>query len=214
MSKSPREIRYDKLGQKVVKSLKARNFEAWYVETPEEALEKALSLIPKTDTVSWGGSMTAESAGLIEAVRTGGWTVIDRDTGATPEERIGLMRKALLADTFITGTNALSEDGELVNIDGTGNRVGGMIFGPKQVIVLTGMNKVVKSLEDAYRRARNIAAPANTQRFPNKKTPCMETGACGDCRSPDCICTYIVTTRRSNPPGRIKVILIGRDLGL
>jgi L-lactate utilization protein LutB len=123
------------------------------------------------------------------------------------------MRQALLCDTFVAGTNALSEDGQLVNIDGNGNRVAAMIFGPKQVIIVAGMNKVTHTLEDAVVRARTVAAPANMQRFPGKKTPCSETGACGNCLSADSICTFIVTTRLCNPAGRIKIILIGKDLG-
>ncbi|MDR1058738.1 MAG: lactate utilization protein [Treponema sp.] len=214
MAKSPVEVRYDKLGPKVVKALQARRFDAWYVENPEEGVEKALSLIPKTDVVSWGGAVTADNLGLMQKVYDGGYKVIDRDKAPTPAERIERMRQALHCDTFLMGSNAISEDGQLVNIDGFGNRVAAMIFGPRQVIVIAGMNKVVKSLEDAYRRARTIAAPLNMQRFTGKKTPCSETGACGDCIAPDCICTYIVTTRVSNPAGRIKVILIGQNLGL
>jgi L-lactate utilization protein LutB len=123
------------------------------------------------------------------------------------------MRQALLCDTFLSGSNALSEDGQLVNIDGFGNRVAAMTFGPRQVIVVAGMNKVVKTLDDAVTRARTIAAPLNAQRFPNLKTPCNETGACANCLSPDSVCSFIVTTRLCKPAGRIKVILIGKDFG-
>jgi L-lactate utilization protein LutB len=123
------------------------------------------------------------------------------------------MRRALLCDTYLAGTNAISEDGQLVNIDGNGNRVAAMIYGPKQVIVAAGMNKVAKTLPDAVVRARNIAAPANVQRFPGLKTPCNETGSCADCLSPDTICSFLVTIRYCKPAGRIKVVLIGKDLG-
>jgi L-lactate utilization protein LutB len=211
--KTPVEIRNSKLGPKVVKALQSRGFEAWYVQTTEEGAEKFFSLIPTTDTVSWGGAMTAADMGLLRQLEEKGYKVIDRDKAASPEERMELMRRALLCDTFIAGTNALSEDGQLVNIDGNGNRVAAMTFGPKQVIVVTGINKVTKTLDDAMVRARTIAAPVNMQRFPGKKTPCSETGACGDCLSADSICNYIVTTRRCNPAGRIKIILIGKDLG-
>jgi L-lactate utilization protein LutB len=139
--------------------------------------------------------------------------VIDRDKVASPQERTELMRKALLCDTFLASSNAVSEDGQLVNIDGFGNRVAAMCYGPKQVIVLAGMNKVAKTLVDAQVRARTIAAPCNIQRLAEAKTPCSETGACADCRSPESICSYIVTTRLCRPAGRIKVILIGKDLG-
>jgi L-lactate utilization protein LutB len=215
MARSFIEARYDKLGPKVVKALQHRFFEAWYVSEPEAAIEKVFSLIPKTDVVSWGGSMTTTGLGLTKLAQEKGYQVIDRDSAASPQERTELMRKALLCDTFLTGTNALSEDGQLVNIDGGGNRVAAMIYGPRQIIVVTGMNKVVKTLQDAYNRARTVAAPNNMQRVgPNSKTPCGEFGACGNCSSADSICTYIVTTRLSKPAGRIKVILIGKDLGL
>jgi L-lactate utilization protein LutB len=143
-----------------------------------------------------------------------GYRVVDRDKGASPAERTELMRQALLADTYLCGTNALSEDGQLVNIDGNGNRVAAMTFGPRQVIIVAGMNKVAKTLGDALVRARTVAAPLNVQRLAGVKTPCAETGSCGNCLLPESICTYIVTTRLCRPAGRIKVILVGANLGL
>ncbi|MCL2380603.1 MAG: lactate utilization protein [Treponema sp.] len=210
----PMGLRYDKLGPRVVKALEGRFFQAWYFSDTSSAVEKVFSLIPKTDTVSWGGSLTAKGLNLTEMVIEKGYTVINRDKAATPEERAELSRQGLLCDTYLTSTNAMTEDGQLVNIDGFGNRVAAMTFGPKQVIVVAGMNKVVKTLEDAHARARTIAAPANTQRFPNYKPPCSETGACESCRSPESICSFIVHTRLCRPAGRIKVILIGKELGL
>ena len=212
--KTPMEIRYDKLGAKTVKALKSRFFEAWYVDNEGEALENVFELIPKDHVVSWGGSLTVAGLGVQKSLKERGYKVIDRDTAANPEERLEMMRKALLCDTYISGVNAISEDGQLVNIDGYGNRVAATIFGPKQVIILAGMNKVAKTLNDAMTRAQTIAAPANTQRFPDLKTPCAETGSCADCKSPDSICLFIVTIRASKPAGRIKVILIGKDFGL
>ena len=212
--KTPMELRYDKLGPKIVKALESRLFEAWYFSEIPEAVEKVFSLIPKTDVVSWGGSLTTTALNLQKLAAEKGYKVIDRDTAASPEERTELMRQALLCDTYLTGTNAVTEDGQLFNIDGNGNRVAAMIFGPKQVIVVVGMNKIVKTEAAAYDRARTIAAPANMQRFPNAKSPCNETGACADCFSTDSICAYIVRTRISRPKGKIKVILIGKDLGL
>ena len=210
----PQKIRYDKLGPALVKALKGRFFEAWYFSESAEAVEKVFSLIPVTDTVSWGGSLTITALNLTKMAVEKGYKVIDRDKAATPIERMDLMRQALLCDTYLIGTNAITEDGQLVNIDGNGNRVAAMTFGPKQVIVVAGMNKVVKKVEDAFIRAKTIAAPANMQRFPGLKTPCSETGACGDCVSPDCICSFVVRTRICKPAGRIKVILVGQDLGL
>ena len=210
----PMQIRYDKLGAKVVKALESRFFEAWYFKETSDAAEKVFSLIPKTDTVSWGGSLTVAGLGITDMAAERGYKVIDRDKASSPQERNELMRQALLCDTFLTGTNAISEDGQLVNIDGNGNRVAAMIFGPRQVIVVAGMNKVRKTMEVAFARAKTIAAPANMQRFPNLKTPCNTSGACEECVCEDCICTFVVRTRICKPKGRIKVILIGKDLGL
>ena len=212
--RTPMELRYDKLGPKVVKALENRFFEAWYFSDVSAVAEKVFSLIPKTDVISWGGSLTAVGLDLTKLAVEKGYTVIDRDKAKSPEERTELMRKALLCDTFFAGANAITEDGQLVNIDGGGNRVAAMCFGPKQVIIVAGMNKVRKDLKTAYARARTIAAPANAQRFPNGKTPCNVTGACEDCCSPDSICSFIVNLRLCKPKGRIKVILIGKDLGL
>jgi L-lactate utilization protein LutB len=208
------EQRYSKLGSKVVKALKDRFFDAFYFDDTAEAVEKIVSLIPKNHLVSWGGSKTILDLGIQERLEKEGYDLLDRDKAASPEERLERMRQALLCDTFLAGTNAISEDGQLVNIDGYGNRVAAMIFGPKQVIVAVGMNKVAKTYEDAIVRARTIAAPLNMQRFPSLKTPCSETGTCANCLSPDTICSFLVTTRVCKPAGRIKVVLIGKELGL
>ena len=212
--KTPKELQYDKLGANVVSALKKRFFEAWYFSASDEAVEKVFSLIPKDHTVSWGGSLTTTGLKLTESSAEKGYKVIDRDKAESPEERTELMRQALLCDTYLMGTNAITEDGQLVNIDGFGNRVAALTFGPKQVIVVAGMNKVCKTLDIAIARARYIAAPMNVQRFPNVKTPCSETGACADCSSQSSICAHFVHTRLCKPAGRIKVILIGQDLGL
>ena len=208
------EQRYSKLGPKVITALKNRSFDAYYFDDEVQAVEKIISLIPKDHQVSWGGSMTLRDLGVQERLEKEGYNLLDRDKAATVEEKADIQRRALLCDTYICGTNAISEDGQLVNIDGFGNRVAAMIYGPKQVIVAAGMNKVVKTYKDAVVRARTIAAPLNIQRFPSLKTPCNENGTCADCMSPDTICSFFVTTRFCKPAGRIKVILIGKDLGL
>ena len=172
-----------------------------------------MELIPQTDVVSWGGSMTLKELEIKEALAERGNPVIDRDKAASPKEREEMMRKALLCDTFLMSTNALSMDGQMVNIDGNGNRVAAMIYGPKSVIVIAGMNKAAKTVEDAWKRARNVAAPMNSQRFAIE-TPCTKTGQCLDCKSPDSICAYMLVTRISRPPKKIKVILVGEDLGM
>lgn len=209
---SPEQQRNDKLGEQLVKALKERHFDAYYCSTKQAAAQQIISLIPRTDVVAWGGSMTMESLGIIQRIKTEGWKVIDRDTAQDKEERLELMRRALLCDTYLAGTNAITEDGELINIDGNGNRVAAMTFGPKSVIIACGMNKVAKDVISAAARARNYAAPVNAQRF-DIKTPCKATGTCADCKSPDSICTYIVRTRLCKPAGRIKVVLIGESLG-
>ena len=210
---APIKTRYDKAGPQVAEALRRRHFEAHYVSTAQEALELALTLIPKDRTVSWGGTATAAQFGLMDRLHQGDYQLIDRDTGKTPEEKQALMRQALTCGTFIMSSNAISKDGQLVNIDGMGNRVAAMCYGPRQVVVIAGMNKVLGTLDDAIARARNIAAPANAQRF-GIKTPCGLTGQCGDCTSPDCICSYVVVTRYSMVHERSKVHLAGEDLGL
>ena len=209
----PKKKMYDKSGPRVAAALHKRNMEGYYCSTADEAVEKVLELIPAGDVVSWGGVATVDELGIKERLRHRGQPVIDRDTARTPEERMAMLHQALTCDTFLMSSNAISEDGQLVNIDGMGNRVAALCFGPKQVIVVAGMNKVAGDLNAAIARARNVAAPANAQRF-NIKTPCAVNGQCGDCTSPDCICAQMVITRFSKIKGRIKVVLVGEDLGL
>lgn len=210
---APMKSMYDKSGPTLVKALEKRQFEAYYCSTAAEAVEKVLSLIPAGDTVSWGGVMTVDELGIKERLYQRGQPLIDRDTARTPKERMSMLHQSLTCDTFLMSSNAISKNGELVNIDGTGNRVAALCFGPKQVIVVAGMNKVMGDLESAIARARNVAAPANAQRFP-VKTPCTATGQCVDCTSTDCICAQMVITRICKPAGRIKVVLVGENLGL
>ena len=211
MSNNPVQIRNQKLGEKVVRNLKKHFFDAYYVDTAAEARALALSLIPQGGSVSWGGSVTAEQIGLTQALREGDYNALDRDM-FSGEERMEAMRKALLCDNYVMGANAISEDGQLVNIDRVGNRVAAMCYGPKNVIVVAGINKVAPTVEDAVKRARHTAAPINMQRFEGT-TGCSASGACSNCFTPDCLCSYIVTTRISRPAGKIKVILVGEELG-
>ena len=210
---APMKKMYDKSGPTLVKAMKKRQFDAYYCSTAAEAVEKVLELIPAGDVVSWGGVATADELGIKDRLRQRNQPVIDRDTAKTPDERMAMLRQALGCDTFLMSSNAISEDGQLVNIDGTGNRMAALCFGPRQVIVVAGMNKVAGDLQSAVSRARHIAAPANAQRFEGN-TPCRVTGQCGDCTSPDCICAQMVITRFCNPAGRIKVVLVGEELGL
>lgn len=208
----PKKMYYEKRAEVMIKNLNSRGFEAYYCETKEKALEKALTLIPEGSTVGWGGAMSAQQIGLLDAVNAGEYNAIDRDKAPNPEEREKAMRSCLMADVFITGANALSIDGQMVNIDGVGNRVAAIVYGPRSVIVIAGMNKVMDSLDAAMNRARTVAAPMNKQRFPIQ-TPCAVTGTCGNCKS-EGICNQILITRNSKPAGRIKVVLVGEELGL
>lgn len=203
---------YNKRGQVLVKNLRSRHFDAYYCETREEALAKALELIPMRATVGWGGALSAQQIGLMDALNSGAYNAIDREKAATPQEREAAMKKCLLADVFVTGANAISLDGQMVNIDGNGNRVAAIVYGPDSVVVVAGMNKVVDTLEAAITRARTVAAPMNKQRFA-LDTPCEVTGTCANCKSDGCICNQILITRNCKPAGRIKFVLVGEELG-
>ena len=209
---SVKSMYYEKRGQILVKNLRNRHFDAWYCPDRESALKKALELIPEGASVGWGGAMSAQQIGLIDAVKSGNYQAVDRDTAENPQQRQEIMRQCLLTDVFLTGANAISLDGQMVNIDGIANRVAAIAFGPRSVLVIAGMNKVEDTLESAITRARTVAAPINQQRFLND-TPCSVTGVCGNCKAEGCICNQILVTRNCRPAGRIKFILVGEELG-
>lgn len=209
---SSKELYYENRGKLLVKNLKSRHFDAYYCANKEDALHKALELIPEGASVGWGGTVSCSEIGLLNALRSGNYKAIDRESVQTPEEKERLAMEALFADYFLTSANAMSLDGEMVNIDGTGNRVAAIIYGPKNVLVVVGMNKVCDTLDDALKRARTVASPMNMQRF-MKDTPCAVTGVCGDCKREGCICNQIVITRHCRPAGRIQYIVVGEDLG-
>lgn len=210
---TPKQLYYEKRGKILVKNLQARHFEAYYCADKEEALKKALELIPEGASVGWGGAMSCGEIGLIDALKDGNYRAMDRTLAKTAEEREQMMHDMLHADVFLTGANGLSLDGQMVNIDGMGNRVAAIVYGPKSIVVVAGMNKVEDTLEAAVTRARTVAAPANNQRFDNDN-PCSVTGTCGNCKNVACICNQILITRHCRPVGRIKFILVGEDLGL
>lgn len=203
---------YEKRGQILVKNLISRHFDAYYCPDKASALEKALELIPKGAVVSWGGALSAQEIGLLDVLKGEEYNALDRDKCVTQEEKAQLYKKAPLADVFITGANALSLDGQMVNIDGTGNRVAAIVYGPESVIVIAGMNKVEENLDAAMNRARTVAAPMNNQRL-GFQTPCDVTATCSDCKSLACLCNQILITRHCRPVGRIKFIIVGEDLG-
>lgn len=212
----PKKEYFTKKAAVLVKNLKSRHFDAYYCESREAALAQILDLIPEGSTVGWGGAMTAQQVGVMSALAQGARNTLqyDRDKASNPEERVKIMKQCLTADVFLTGANAISLDGQMVNIDGAGNRVAAIVYGPDSVIVVAGMNKVTDTLDDAVRRARTVAAPINKQRFPDEPTPCLATGSCADCKSEKSICNQILITRHCRPAGRIKFVLIGEELGL
>ena len=201
--------RNELLAQKVIQGLKSRNMTGYYAATREEALAQALALIPEGSSVTMGGAMSAHEIGLVEALKKGSYQFIDRDA---MEDKRAAMLAAYDADFFLTSANAMTSDGEMVNIDGNANRVSAICQGPKQVLFIVGMNKICEDLDSAMKRARNVAAPINAQRF-GLNTPCTKTGKCMDCKSPDTICCQFLITRFSRHAGRIHVILVNDSLG-
>ena len=201
--------RNELLAQKVIKGLESRNMSGYYAGNAQEALAKALALIPEGSSVTMGGAMSAHEIGLVEALKAGNFRFIDRDAMA---DKRAAMLAAYDADVFLSGANAITEDGVMVNIDGNANRVSAIAQGPRKVVFIVGMNKVCVDLDGAMKRARNVAAPINAQRF-GLSTPCAKTGAYFDCKSPDTICCQFLITRFSKHPGRIHVILVNDSLG-
>lgn len=196
------------LAQTVIKGLESRNMTGYYAADKEEAVKKALEAIGKGSTVAMGGCQSAHEIGLIQALEEGDYNYIDR-SNMTPRESL---MAAYDADVFLSSANAMTNDGIMVNIDGNSNRVSCIAQGPKKVVFIVGMNKICSDLDEAIKRARNVAAPANAQRF-DVKTPCKVTGKCADCKSSDTICCQFLITRYSRHEGRIHVILVNDTLG-
>ena len=209
---TPKQKHRENLAATVIKKLSERQMEGHYCPDGASAAKKALELMPAGASVAWGGSETLLETGLMEALKSGPYEIIDRDAAKTPEERRAMNARICLADYFLMSANAITADGELINMDGRGNRVSFLCCGPQNVLVLAGMNKLVRDVEAGVKRIRVAAAPPNAVRL-NKKTPCAATGLCADCHAPDCICGQLVITQHSFVPGRIKVILIGEELG-
>ena len=211
MNATPIFERNRKLGESVAANLRARYFDAVYYDTAREAVAAAIEMIPGGSSITFGGSMTIHDTGLVEALKEGNFRVYDR-ADVAPEERAAFVEKHFFSDYFLGSVNALSEEGVLYNMDGMGNRTAAYIFGPKNVLLLVGINKVVKNHEAAISRVRGTAAPINAQRF-DIGTPCKKTGRCADCRFPDSICCSMVIQRLCRPAGRIKIILFGEEAG-
>ena len=200
--------------QEVITALRKRQMEGAFVPNKEEALKTVLSLIPEGSKVGYGGSLTLDELGIKEALKKGNYQLIDRGRpGISEEELFSLRRESLLTDVFLCSTNALTRDGKMVNIDGSGNRLAALTFGPKKVIVVAGINKIVDDVERGLERVRNYTAPLHARRR-GWDLPCAKTGRCVDCRSPRRICCTVTVTEYQREKGRITVILVGETLGI
>lgn len=207
-----KELRNERLAQTIIKNLKRRHIEGFYCPTGGDAVNKVVELIEDGSSVTWGGTMTVRDLGIPEALkRRGTLEVIDRDLATTAEEKQSMYLRAFSTDVYLSSANAISEDGVIVNIDGNGNRVAAITWGPKKVIFVIGLNKVAQTVEAALARARSTASPVNAARF-DIKTPCQTDGVCHNCNSADSICNYVHFLRNS-PRGRHQVVLVGEDLG-
>lgn len=209
---TPKQIFNENLVKIVIKNLEKRKMQGFYCETKQDALNKVLELIPENSEITFGGSQSINEIGLINKLKNGNYKVFDRSYAKNQDEIDEIYRKAYFSDFYICSSNAISQDGVLINIDGTGNRVSAMIYGPKNVILVVGINKITKDIESGIERVRNYSAPLNTIRL-DRKTPCKTTSKCHNCLSEDCICCQIVLTRVSRYENRIKVIIVGEELG-
>ena len=209
---TPQKQRNNHLAQTIIKNLKRRHIEGFYCATAKEAVKQVSDLIADGSSVTWGGTMTVRDMGIPQYLRNRGTLeVLDRDLAETPEEKLAVYLKAFAADVYLSSANAISEDGVIVNIDGNGNRVAAITWGPKKVIFVIGLNKVAQTVEAALARARSTASPINAARF-DIKTPCKTDGVCHNCNSPECICNYVHFLRNS-PQGRHVVVLVGENFG-
>lgn len=209
---TPTQTYYSLTAHKTVEALKRRKMEGYFCETKEDALKKVLELMPEGSSVAWGGSQTLIQAGILHAVKSGSYRAIDRDSAPNPVEKAKCELEAFSADYYLMSTNAITFSGTLINIDGFGNRLAALMYGPKNVIIVAGANKLVPNEEAGMLRARNLAAPMNTIRI-GLGAPCVSAGLCHNCNHDECACSHILTTRMSRQKNRIKVILVGESLG-
>lgn len=196
----------------LIDKFRTRGFEGYYCENCDEAVKLVKTLIPNGASVAWGGSETLKETGILESLKAGSYNLLDRTAAKTPEEQKQMYAKHVMSDVFLMSSNAITMDGELVNIDGNGNRVACLITGPESVIIVAGINKISYDIREAVHRIQNIAAPPNAVRL-GCNTPCKLLGKCGDCMADDCMCCHLVVTRTSRIKGRIKIILINEMLG-
>ncbi len=203
----------EKRVERTIEGLSKRNMEGYFVNDEAELIELLKNLIPRDSIVGVGDSMTLFETGVIDFLCNEKYIFLDKyKDGITKEEKRKIYEKNFSADTFLCSTNAITESGELYNIDGNGSRVAPMLYGPKQVILVAGINKIVKDIDEAEKRVRNYSAPIDAKRL-NKNTPCTTLGYCIDCKSPNRICNDFVVIRGQFVKGRIKVIFVGKQLG-
>lgn len=197
----------------LIKTLQKNNINGYMVESKEELISQIEAIVEKDSVVSVGGSMTLFELGIIDYLRKGRYEFLDRyKDGLSPADIEDIYRKSFFADAYFTSTNAITEEGELYNVDGTGNRVAAMLYGPKKVIFIVGTNKIVQNMDEAIKRVREIAAPLNTKRL-NRKTPCTKVGHCMDCSSPERICNEYIVIKRQRDKSRMHVIFINENAG-
>lgn len=209
---TPKNKNYENLAATIIKNLEKRQMEGYYATDKNAALELLKSMIPEGSTIGYGGSVSLSEIGAIAALDNPSYKLIKREEAKTEEDTERIFREILFSDFFLMSSNAITTHGELVNVDGRGNRIAFLAYGPKNVILVCGMNKITADVDSAIKRIKTLAAPMNAVRL-NRSTPCAVTGICGDCQSPDCICANTIITRRSHIKGRIKVILVGEELG-
>lgn len=212
MELTNKQLANKQLAENVLKKMELRGFKGYYCDSSDDVVELLKEIIPANASVSFGGSETLKECGVAELLKNGTYNFIDRSTAQSPDEAREIYARTTLSDYFFMSANAITYDGQLVNIDGTGNRTAFLIHGPKNVVVIAGMNKLIHTLDMAVDRAKNTAAPPNAVRL-GRNTPCKELGRCTDCLLDDCMCCNTVITRRSYIKDRIIVILVNENLG-
>lgn len=209
---SPKKAAFAVLAEGMIKNLEKRNISGHYFDNCEALCTYLKETLPQEAVISWGGSESVKESGVMDLLQTGNYSLIDRATAQTPQEAREIFSRTVLSDYYFMSTNAITIDGELINIDGNGNRIACLAQGPSHIYIIVGRNKIASTVEDGIHRVRNIAAPPNVKRL-NRQTPCQATGRCGDCQSPDSICSHLIITRRSFHPDRIHVFLVNEELG-
>ncbi len=209
---TPKQLAFEKAANTIIKQMEKRGMEASFYPNSASCVNAILSKMEPGSSIAWGGSESIKECGLMDAIQNKGYDLVDRSTAKTPEEQRDIFARSILSDYFLMSANAVTLNGELINVDGNSNRVACLAHGPHHVMVIVGMNKLVPDIDSGLKRARNVAAPANAARL-HTQTPCAVTGVCGDCNSPDCMCCQIMITRHSRHPGRIQVFFVAEDLG-